>query len=161
MKTLTQSGLRDLLYSVRGATPVTISALTQVKTAKYPGLTKLARVNGMLAASYSASVSRKVGVPFESGPRPWGHRVAGCTHLVEHKGAFYLTLKVERALEAIYLARRGPFLKTVKTTEIADALPKPDMRPVTVRDYALAHIKRIAIGGQRYRVVADGTGMEP
>lgn len=62
-------------------------------------------------------------------------------------------------LETVYLTRRGPLLKTVKHDEIADALPKPDMRPVLVRDYALRHIKRIAINGKRYRIVDDG--MEP
>ena len=151
MKILTQSQLRDLLLSLHGATPLTISAITEMKLAKYGMVSKLSRVNGLSGFSYRDSVRRAGEPDFVPQPRPWGERLGKNGHLVHHKGRLYLNMKVEKSREPVYLRREGALLKTIRPTE--DELPKRDERNVITRDYRLDHIKRISIDGEKYRVV--------
>lgn len=151
-----------MLYGLKASTLVTISALTKVDIPKRAGLNdvfKLARVNGLTCVDHQRAMERKVG-PYCLAPRSWGQRLSGA--LVEGRlGKMYLALKVERRLATVYLARHGSLLKTIREAEIGDALPKREPSPVERRDYSLANIKRISIGGERYRVVPDGLGLNP
>ncbi len=153
MKTLTLSQLRDKLLTLRGAVPITISALTQVKTPiEMPPVLKLARVNGISGADYAASLSRATGETHTSRSRTWGTRVT--PHVVVHGDKTYLTLKVEHAYEHVYLSRHGSLLKTVKDAEVLPYLTSK-ASAIKVRDYDISHIKRIAFGGERYKIVED------
>lgn len=152
MKTISHSELRDLLFGIRCATPVTISALTKVDLPKMVGIRecfKLARVNGLTGTDYHAAIARHGGT---SGARAWGSRLGA---LVEKGSRFYLTIRIKHRAEPIYLVRHGSLLKTAKSGELNAVLPKPDTREVQVRDYALTNIKRISIGGERYKVIED------
>lgn len=151
MKTLTQSQLRDLLLSLHGATPLTISAMTEIKLAKYGRVAKFSRVNGISGFSYKDSVRRAGEPEFTPQPRQWGERLGKNGHLVHHKGRLYLNMKVEKVREPVYLVREGTLLKTIRPTE--DELPKRDDRSVITRDYQLDHLKRISIGGEKYRII--------
>jgi len=154
METITQSQFLDLLLGLKGATPVTISSLTSVKSKYGKPLLKLARVNGLAGANYSAAVNRLI--PFIPKPRQWGTRIS--PHVVEYtkegKTNYYLTLKIERALSAVYLARHGSLLKVVREKELEGMLPKRDERFVTVRDYSLSNIQRASFGGKKYRILS-------
>lgn len=159
METLTQSGLRDMLYGLRGSVPLTISALTRVplpKKAGYVGeVLKLARINGLAGTDTMAAMERMV-TGYKGGSRPWGERISPA--LVQGPNGVYLSLRIKHRLATVYLARHGSLLKTMRENELAGLL-KPDTRPIEVREYSLRSIKRIAINGKRYRIVDDG--MEP
>jgi len=151
METLTQDQLRDALLALKGATPLTISALTEIKLDKYGVVKKLSRVNGISGFSYRDSV-RKAGEPdFVPQPRQWGERLGKNGHLVHHKGRLYLNMKVEKSREPVYLVRSGPFLKTIRPAP--DELPKRDEREIITRDYRLDHLQRISFGGKKYRIL--------
>lgn len=155
MKTLTHNQLRDLLLRLKSATPLTISSLTGVKSSYGKPLFKLARINGMACADYSRAMNRLT--PFVPKPRQWGKRISPA--VVEHVTAdgikHYLTLKVERELSSVYLARHGSLLKVIEKSALEEMIRERAERPVTVRDYSLSNIKRISIGGERYRIVEN------
>lgn len=157
METITQSQFLDLLLHLKGATPVTISSLTSVKSRYGKPLYKLARVNGLAGADYSAAVNRLI--PFVPKPRQWGRHISAA--VIENEGAegvkHYLQLKIERALSSIYLARHGSLFKVVREKELEGMLPKRDERPVTVRDYSLGSIQRISFGRKKYRILPDSS----
>ena len=113
MRSITQSQLLDLLLSLKGCEPITISAMTEVKSRYGKTLYKLSRINGMTGADYERAVNRLV--PYTAGPRPWGIRISPhvVTHTVEAKKRYYLTVKIERSLSHTYLARHGSLLKVV------------------------------------------------
>ena len=153
METITQSQLRDALVTLKSATPITISSLTEVKSRYGKPLYKLSRINGLTGINYSAAVNRLI--PFVPKPRQWGQHIS--PGVIEHETAdgvkHYLQLKVEKALSSVYLARHGSLLKVVRESELEGMLPKRDERPVTIRDFRLDHIQRASFGGKKYRII--------
>lgn len=141
--------------------PVTFT----VTTCPYPGAVKRSHVNGMINWTYANSVTNQrlreaaVGVEvevFQPQPRVWGERVQG-TPFVEHQGAEYLEVKVERSLAHEYLTAEGgteidpsalaPFLPTRKS-EGHQGVDKP----VILRDYRLDTIRAVTMGGTTHDV---------
>lgn len=154
MQTLTQDQLKEKLLALTCATPITITALTEVRAPLYgKPLYRMSRINGMAAINYSAAVNRLI--PFIPKPRQWGYHVSPA--VIENKTKegtkHYLQLKVERSLSSVYLAQHGSLLKVVEKKALEGMLRERDERPVTVRDYSLGSIKRISFGGKKYRIV--------
>jgi len=154
MEIITQSQFRDALIALKSATPITITALTEVKAPRYGRpLYRMARINGMACANYSAAVNRLI--PFVPKPRQWGHHISAAVieNITAEGTKHYLQLKIERSLSSVYLARHGSLLKVVREKDLEGMLPKRDERPVTVRDYSLSNIQRASFGGKKYRIL--------
>jgi len=159
---ITQRQLAGLLAERRGAQAVTIIARTVPEMRKtnnpwYGRTEKVARVNGMVNWRYENAVNNQRAregnqEPFAAEPRKWGQRIIGCP-FVEYRGELYLEVKVERSIEYQYYVDGKP----VDAAVIAPYLPKRQEsgrqdveRPVVLRDYKLATIEQIAIGGKLF-----------
>ena len=91
---------------------------------------------------------------FEALPRKWGVRLPG-TPLIAHDGMLYLEVKVERALDQRYETVDG---KSLDGIAVGTFLPSRGpsrqgvSREVILRDYGLASIVSIRLGGVVYLV---------
>lgn len=105
----------------RGATFATIQVLTEpsIKCPKTSGMAGRIKersvVNGVLNHVYGNSVNYQRSregkeADFEPLPRKWGQRIKGTT-LVEHKGRYYLEMKVEKASNPQYFLDGKPVQK--------------------------------------------------
>ncbi len=155
MKTLTEDEFIARLRTLTHAVPITISALTPVDLPKSvkPGVEvfKLARVNGLTCVSQERAMQRLVPT-HQSGARQWGEREGPA--LVTKGDKVYLTLKVEKIISVVYLARHGSLLKTIPESEVLPYL-RPDNRPITIRDYSISRIKRAALNGEQFKIVGS------
>lgn len=144
----------------KGATFATFKATTDPGLKKtgnpYSGVIKVSVVNGCIGFDYENSVNNaqeRAGElrDFVAQERKWGKRISRA--FVEHKGAFYLTVKVEKSVEpARYFDGNG--------VEIAKEALEPFMRPldpttVIYRDYKLDSIDRIRINGHDILIMHD------
>lgn len=153
MKTIDLIKLKELLSNVKGATPVTISTVTEVKLPKSEVPTqKLSRINGMVGTSYSAGMERVLG-EYIPKPRTWGQRLSDCPALVTHKGNYYLTLRVKKRLSTVFLQRHGSLLKVVGRENFPDIKDRESV--LEVRDFNLSHIRRISIGKEVYQIAGN------
>jgi hypothetical protein len=169
----TAEELREILMELRGAKAATIFAKTEPKMRKtdnpYIGrVLKHSQVNGMVNWHYENSVNNQRereghGEIFEALPRKWGTRIkrpdGTLTPLVEHKGQWYLEVKVqqtirheyrfvgtERKLNRISMEELRKFL-TERTGEGA----RQELEKVVIlRDYALENIYQLTLDGQEY-----------
>ena len=175
MSTMTKTDLVEVLMSRKGAFFGTIVAETDPRMKKtdnpYVGATKISRVNGLLNWIYENAVNRQrcrenqplddIGEVehFEAHPRKWGVRLrredGSITPLVEHKGSFYLELKVEKSLGYEY--RKDGV--TLDPKEVEQYLPKRKEgarqqvdNPVILRDYCIDNIKQITMDGIVYEI---------
>jgi hypothetical protein len=158
----------------RGATFVTIEARTEPKLLVkilhdgniepnpfIGNVVKVSRVNGVINWVYENAVNRQrtreeLDADFQAMPRKWGNRLAE-TPLVEHKGNYYLELKVQKSLGYHYETLDGQMLDTEAVNRF---FPKPSAsrqgveREILLRDYSLANIRRINIRGEEHEVRA-------
>lgn len=161
--------LKEFLQGIKGSTIATILVETSpnmVKTGNpYWGrVKKRSRVNGIIGFSYESCVNNQR--VREANPqtieevsnvekffaqlRSWGKRIQG-TPLVEHKGKYYLEMKVERVLDSGYYigdnlidkALVEQYLVKKKESEIQKVV-----KPVILRDYSLESIKSIIVNGK-------------
>jgi hypothetical protein len=170
MSTLSKSELVENLLQVRGAKFTTIVSETDPRLKKtdnpYYGTKKIARVNGCINWIYQNAVNNqrmREGQPSDSDgtvefftpePRRWGSRIHG-TPLVEHKGHYYLELKVQRSLGYEY--RLGA--EVIDPSEIEPFIPKKTegarqklAKPVILRDYSIISIRQITMDGIVYEI---------
>jgi hypothetical protein len=140
----------------RGATPVTLSAITPAKARVWEQgpLMKLSRVNAVMCFSYTRAMNRALSEDemkeaFVAHKRAWGSHVS--PSVVEHKGSYYLNVMVRRSLATIYLTPRAEGGWTVvPEAQIAHLLYPPDLRPVLTRDYRLDHVRAIRFNRETY-----------
>lgn len=162
------STLTDLLSNMRGAKFTTIQTRTEPKLlAKHPitgetnpfrgNIMKISRVNGMIGWIYANSVNNQrtredLTPDFEPLPRKWGRRIPG-SPLVEHQGALYIELKVERSLGHHYETLEG---QEVDAATVEQYLPKRSHgrqgieKEVILRDYRLESIQSLKLNGTIY-----------
>lgn len=169
MKTITQSQLVVLLARIRGAKPLTISALVDARCRKthnpFKEVKKLSRVNGLTSCDYEASVNRQrdregTEPAFQAKERQWGERVSGA--LVENKGKWYLPIHIRATAKPVYLTRKteGEMLMVTPKEQIEAFLPPPSDegaaqgvdKAIIYRNYSLGSIARITIDGETYRI---------
>ena len=167
---------RNRLESVVGAKMVSIVALTDVKLTGGKGnslqgrVTKRSYVSGVINWSYENSVNRQRVRESEGEavdyfipePRAWGQRLHDTVKnrmlpTVEHKGEFYLELKVERSIRHQYYLDGKP----VDASVIEPHLPKKSEssrqeldKPVILRDYKLRSIENLTVDGTVFQVKA-------
>lgn len=174
-KIITVEELKEILLQSKeqrlGARPVTIRYFTNPKLlrtdnpfwdkeSKTWSLFKIGRINGMVNWSYQRSVNRQreredKETDFESKPRVWGTRIQG-TPLIEHKGNYYIEVKVERNLETLYVDEEG---NKVEKSEFAEFIPdrkkssrqKVD-KEIILRDINLENIIEISYNNNKYKI---------
>jgi hypothetical protein len=172
MKTLTYKALVERLNSYAGVTFVSCSLETDAKLKKggragvpvcsYPGTMKQVSLNGAVGFSYENSVNKQrdredVEEKFEAHQRAWGTLMEG-RKFVEHKGNYYLQLKVENSTTPVYL-HEG---QVVSKEDIDTWLPKKSAssrqgveNQVIIRDVKLSNIKTITFGKETYTLIED------
>ncbi len=167
MATITKDELVTILMKRKGATIISLKACTDARLRKtgnnIGACWKMASLVGMIGWNYSNSINNQRAregheEQFEALPRPWGERISG-TPLVEHKGKYYLEVKVEKILDVTYIRNVDGSLVTYD--EIVMFLPEKRVneRAETVKniyptDYAVENIREIKIDGVLYEVVA-------
>lgn len=166
MKTITQDQLATILRGVTHALPITFSALIDARARKtgnpYGEISKISRVQAFTGFDYEKSVNRQLEredsqLTFAAKERSWGERISPA--LVENKGQLYLVAKVQRADKPVYLIKKPLGLTPVAKETIAAFLPahKPATnqgteKEIVYRNYSLANIVSLSMGGERYRV---------
>lgn len=167
METITKQELKDMLLNARrGANIVSIETETTPRMRKtgnpYAGrLVKQSKINGMINWYYENSVNNQreregKKTDFEAKPRQWGKRVKG-TPLVEHKGRYYLEVKVENTYGKTYIDDQG---NVVNQEEIEEFLYNSSSSrqgvedKVILRDYKLDSIQSITMNGKKYKVAS-------
>lgn len=134
---------------------------------------KRSRVNGVIGAwnygnavnnqrvreSDAQTVEEVEAVPeFVPLPRAWGERLTG-TALVHHKGQHYVEVKVERAIETVYVID-GEEATPEQIADLRRFLDKRDNegqrqeveKVIILRDYKLDSIKGVRVHGEQYDV---------
>jgi hypothetical protein len=166
-KTVSVNQLREILARVSSACPIGFSAFVSARCRKtgnpFADVAKLSRVSAFTGINWEASVNRQLdregkAETFEASARSWGVRVSPA--LVENKGQFYLVAKVERTAKPVYLAKRQAGLPWSPVSKAAIAAFLPVAKPASTgtekelvyRNYALANLTRVAVGGEVYRV---------
>ena len=165
MKTLTQVELMSVLTFRKGAFPIVFVAHTEPRMRKtgnpfVGNVVKVSQVNAIINHNYENSVNnqqRREGGEgtFEAEKRTWGTRIPG-TPLVEHKGQYYLSCKVNGARRRFERLDGTP----VADTEIAPFLQERADNSerqgveseVIVADYKLSAIKHISINGEQFAI---------
>ena len=165
---LTKQAIVDLLKESKGAKIVTLITQTEPKMRKtdnpYIGkVIKVSRVNGMIGWNYSNSVNNQreregMEADFQAKPRHWGERIEG-TPLVEHKGNYYIELKVERSLGHSYQFTDGTPLTDEQVEELQGFMPKPRKpqtqqtdKTIILRDYRLDTIMQLTMDKVAYQI---------
>ena len=175
MATMTKADLVSTLLTRKGAFFSTIVAETDPRMKKtgnpYVGATKISRVNGLFNWIYENAVNRqrcREEQPVDASgevehftalPRKWGSRVTRddgtVTPLVEHKGQFYLEMKVERSLGYEYRkdgATLDPKAVEAFLPERKEGARQEVDNPVILRDYSIESIRQITLDGIVYEI---------
>jgi hypothetical protein len=168
VKTINETQLVEILAAVKGAQPVTISALVDAKARKtgnpFRSIRKLSKVNGFTGADYEASVNRQLDregkgqLSFTANERKWGERVGPA--LVKKDDKFYLVIQPQNTAKPVYFGEQADgMLRHVSKDTIAAFLPpvrhaenQGTDKEIVYRNYSVANIAAISIGGTRYRV---------
>jgi len=168
MKHLTITQLKDMLRAQKGATPVTIEALTDARARKtdnpFDKIFKLSTVNGFTGFDYEASVNRQQvregnDPTFEAQDRSWGTNLNNV--LVELKGKFYIAIRpLNSVMKPIYFGEKNGKLNPVEKKDIEKFLPAPVIntnqgtdKEIVYRNYSLESLRKITIKGETYEVV--------
>lgn len=165
---ITEVRLVEMLRQNKGATIVTIVTRTEPDMRKtgnpFVGrVVKVSRVNGMLGFNYSNSVNRQLEregevADFVAQPRKWGNRIEG-TPLVEHKGNYYVEMKVEKSLGHRFEWTDGTILddKAIENMKVfmpikSSSSSQGTDKEIILRDYKVASIIAITYRGHCYLV---------
>ena len=167
IKTVNESQAGEVLLAVKGAQPISFTALVDAKARKtgnpFGEIRKLSKVLAFTGFDYEASVNRQLDregkgqLTFAAAERSWGERIAPA--VVRNNGKLYLVAKVERTHKPVYLVRQGGFLRIIAKELIAPFLPpvrhaenQGTEKEIVYRNYSLANIASFRIGGQAYRI---------
>jgi len=165
---INESQLIDMLLKNKGATIVTIVTRTEPDMRKtgnpFTGkVFKISRVNGMIGFNYTNSVNNQLKregevADFVAQPRKWGVRIDG-TPLLEHKGNYYIEMKVEKSLGHRYEWADGKELDDASVADMSAFMSvhnKPTTqgteKEIILRDYKTASILSITYRGTCYLV---------
>lgn len=162
---MTRKELLEKLMSVKGASPITIISKTEPKLlvkhretkepCPYKDVTKTSVTNGMMNFDYEAAVNRQrtreeSEADFKAKERTWGTHVT--RSIIEHKGKYYLQMKVQNAVEHKYICN-GEEVSIDKGYLPAQSNRQGVKQEVIVRDYALDSVHQVKMGGQVINIV--------
>lgn len=168
MKQVTETELTMILLGLKGAQPVTFTAVVDARCRKtgnpYEEVRKFSCVNGFTGHDYEKSVNRQLireekTPDFEAQERRWGENINGI--VVEKDGKFYMRVKPQRSKKPIYIARRPgqPFIR-VEKSKIEEWLPKvyPAQnqgtdKEILHRDYMISNLRTVSIAGERFVII--------
>lgn len=170
-QTITRAQLREKLSAIKGATFVTISALTDARARKtgnpFDAVLKLSRVNGVVGMSYENSVNRQLAregkdqLTFKAKERSWGeHETAALIVKDGPEGQkAYLAIQPRNTRRLALFGQTAKGLRQVSEETVKPFLPayRPPTnqgtdKPVEHRTYALESIAAITMGGESFRV---------
>lgn len=168
MKNITQKELEVLLKNHKGATPITISAITDTRARKtdnpFDKILKFSVINGFTGFDYQASVNRQQNREggagdFNAQQRKWGTNINNV--LVEDKGKFYLVIRPLRCTKPIFLGQKGNNVVRVAKESIAQFLPTTYSsadkqgvdKEIVYRNYSLDSIRSITFKGEKYQIL--------
>jgi hypothetical protein len=168
MKQITKQEMVELVSANKGAEPVSIDIMSDItKTLKKTGnpflsaiVTKSTTLSGFIGFDYENSVNRQLGregkeQEFESHPRSWGTLIN--PYFVEHKGSYYLQMKVEASSMPVYRVDRVE----VPVEKVEAWLPKKSEpktqseldKKVILRDVKVDNILALRYNGESYLIV--------
>lgn len=151
MKIITAGEFVEMLRNHKGATPIGMITVTQVKDVVGKVYHKFSTPCGFMGFDYQNSVNNaqeKQGEErdFVAQPRKWGKHVNAC--LIEHNGKFYLQLKAQKSRIKPFYMSNGQIFARIEQKKRSN----PD-HGVIVRDYSIDTIKQITYKGETYRIV--------
>lgn len=175
---MTHKEFVEQINNYKGTTFVSCSTETDPRMLKtnnpYLGAMKTQTLNGCIGFDYENSVNsqrnrEEIAEVFDAKPRKWGTLMEG-RKFVEHKGNYYLQLKVEGTKDIKYVLNGEEVIdetctvagKTVvknNLSELKTFLPKrydsrQDVdREVIIRDVKLSSIKTVRFGGNEFKLV--------
>jgi hypothetical protein len=164
---ITVAELTKLLLAQKGAMPITIEALVEVRARKtgnpYDAILKFSTVNGFTGHDYEASVNRQrvregSNPDFVQHDRSWGTNV---NNILSQKGdKYYLRIRPLHTSEPTYFVRQGKTLKQVAKSVVEAFLPPVYPSKVQAtdteilhREYLVTNLRSVTFGGVRYEVV--------
>lgn len=168
VREITPMQLVEMLLLVKGAQPISFWSVTDARLNKRGNphpmpVKKLSHVNGFVGFDYESVVNRqrvredKEG-DFESEERSWGTKLTN--YLVEHKGTYYLAVKVERSLHpARYFDAEGNELTKEQVSPFFGA--RKDLgrqgveKEVIYRNYTVGNIRHIRMNGVNYNIIPE------
>jgi len=168
-QTITRSQLREKLGALKGATFVTISALTDARARKtgnpYEIVQKLTKINGVVGADYESSVNRQLDregkdqLTFTAKPRKWGKRISSGLVVGNDGVTFYMPIQPRNSSKPVYFATISGMRKQVSKDKIQQFLPEVKHaenqgteKEIVYRDVGLESITAITMGGESFRV---------
>ena len=162
MNKITKEKLIEKLIERKGSTFVAFRALTEAQKSKAKDaekVYKLSWVNGIFNFNYENSVNNQIEregkeIEFTAKPRQWGRHVA--LGVIEHKGRYYLQVKVERALAKPRFFWRGRNVAKAMVAHLlreSSASNQPCDKEIVCRDYSIDNLISISMDGKRYRLV--------
>lgn len=168
MKRINQEQFRVILSALKGATPITFTAITEPDMYKkdnpfFGRIQKMFSANVMIGVIYENSVNTaraKEGneEEFVAKPRKWGQRIHG-TPLVEHKGQYYMETRFLNTPHSPTFFLDG---KEIDKSLIAEWLKDSGSnaehqgleKEIIIRDYKLGNIKEAKLLGEHYVIVS-------
>lgn len=155
-----------VLMSIKGATPATFVAVTEVKMNKtnnpyYGRVTKKQKSNVFINFDYAGSVNRKLikkgkEPDFVAKPRKWGSKLPN-TPIIFHENKYYLEARflnnepqVEYMVEGVVTDKAvlETYLPVRKTESIREHQGLDE--EITIRDFNVANIHELTVNGVRY-----------
>lgn len=171
MNKITAKEFMEMVERQNGSEFVGIDLITdptdemRKKDNPYLGSTKHFSLTGILGYDYEKSVNNQLEREgkisnFEAAERKWGTRLN--RYFVEHKGQFYLTVKVQNSSDPIYVKGSKKFDSEEVTPFLyakKEALRQVEAgvdSPVIHRDIKIASIKSIRMRNGEYEIISNG-----
>jgi hypothetical protein len=176
---VSKTELMNVLMNIKGSTPATITAVTDVKMNKGRGentnpyldrLFKKQVSNVFINFSYTNAVNKRLvkegkEATFEAKERAWGDRVMNPdtgkqTPLITHNGAFYLEAgfitknspKVEYQLDGEPVEDTALFENWLPKTNTSSRQGLSDENEVVLRTFKLDSVREVKVNGTTYVV---------
>lgn len=151
------------LMTIKGATPATFEAITDVKMNKtnnpyYERVTKKQKSNVFINFNYANAVNKQLTkegkeADFVPQPRKWGVKVPG-TPLVLHDGAYYLEARfLNNEPKVEYLVDGVPTDKAVLETYLPAKKQSKSQgtdQEIIIRAFKIESMRSITFGGKTY-----------
>lgn len=153
--------------TVKGCTAVSIDAETTPKMNKtgnpfFGRVKKFCRMDGLIGFDYENAVNNQAGREGkderDAKPRAWGTLTADRL-FVEHKGKFYLQMKVQSSSTPIYRDETGA---EIDKAALAPYMPERTVsstqadldKEIVVRDVSMENVKGMRFNGGEFEIVA-------
>ena len=155
---------KNLMDSKKGASFITITALTTPdwiagKNPYKESVKKRSVVNGVINWIYTTSVNRQrlrenKDPDFAALPRRWGRRIYK-TPFVEHKGKYYLELKVERLLSVEYVDTDNNLVPdAAQYIKVPGPTRQEVNKEIVLRDYYVGNILSFTFNQETHEIAA-------